>query len=106
MVERQVLRFFEAISILNSASQLDNSVVDPSTNVCVHLNSSILMMTLVQRGLHDIETQFMFKSNPRFVFHDSRGFEAGAIDEFNMVQGFIAKRERQSAQRYRLHVIW
>ncbi|KAG2113747.1 uncharacterized protein F5147DRAFT_570991 [Suillus discolor] len=29
------------------------------------------------RGLHDIENETVFRSNPGFVFHDSRGFEAG-----------------------------
>ena len=30
-----------------------------------------------QRGTHDINRPFVFKSNPNFIFHDSPGFETG-----------------------------
>ncbi|KAJ7871624.1 GTP-binding protein [Mycena olivaceomarginata] len=44
-----------------------------------------LKLTVVEgsaaRGLNDIENQLIFKSNPQFIFHDSRGFESGSIDE-------------------------
>ncbi|KAG1772191.1 hypothetical protein EV702DRAFT_1246575 [Suillus placidus] len=30
-----------------------------------------------ERVLHDVENEMAFQSNPGFVFHDSRGFEAG-----------------------------
>ena len=34
-----------------------------------------------QRGIHDINRPFAFKSSPGFIFHDSPGFETG--DESN-----------------------
>ncbi|KAG1723321.1 hypothetical protein EDB19DRAFT_364496 [Suillus lakei] len=59
-----------------------------------------------ERGLHDIENEMVFRHNPGFVFHDSRGFEAGGESEFNMVKAFIADRSKERDIKKRLHVIW
>ncbi|KAG2358939.1 hypothetical protein BDR07DRAFT_1416285 [Suillus spraguei] len=45
-----------------------------------------------ERGEHNIENELVFPSNPGFVFHDSRGFEAGGESEFDQVKEFIASR--------------
>ncbi|KAF8452820.1 hypothetical protein L210DRAFT_3639275 [Boletus edulis BED1] len=58
------------------------------------------------RGEHDIEHEISFKSNDRFVFHDSRGFEAGGEDELKRVRRFVAKRAENQALEDRLHAIW
>jgi GTPase SAR1 family protein len=60
----------------------------------------------VGRGEHDIEHEISFESNDRFVFHDSRGFEAGSEDELQMVQSFIENRAKDKALLMRLHAIW
>ncbi|KDQ10368.1 hypothetical protein BOTBODRAFT_115876, partial [Botryobasidium botryosum FD-172 SS1] len=49
---------------------------------------SILSPTAL-RGTHNIEYELRFRSNPRFVFHDSRGFEAGSTEELETVRVFI-----------------
>ncbi|KAJ7135737.1 hypothetical protein C8R44DRAFT_768938, partial [Mycena epipterygia] len=49
-----------------------------------------------ERGLHDIENQLIFKSNPQFIFHDSRGFESGSVDEMRKVKSFIDTRARSN----------
>ncbi|KAG1733835.1 hypothetical protein EDB19DRAFT_2026674 [Suillus lakei] len=59
-----------------------------------------------ERGLHDIENEMVFRNNPGFVFHDSRGFEAGGESEFNKVKEFIADRSKETDIKKRLHVIW
>jgi hypothetical protein len=41
-----------------------------------------------------------------FVFHDSRGFEAGAVEEFDRVKEFIMERSKELYLRDQLHVIW
>jgi hypothetical protein len=41
-----------------------------------------------------------------YVFHDSRGFEAGGEDELKIVQGFIARKSREKRLGDRLHAIW
>ncbi|KAG2150424.1 hypothetical protein DEU56DRAFT_908675 [Suillus clintonianus] len=59
-----------------------------------------------ERGLHNIENEMVFRTNPRFVFHDSRGFEAGGQSEFKKVKAFIASRSKERALNNRIHVIW
>ncbi|KAG1862336.1 GTP-binding protein [Suillus tomentosus] len=59
-----------------------------------------------ERGEHEIENEMVFESNPGFVFHDSRGFEAGSKDEFDKVKAFITDRSTQAKIAKRLHVIW
>jgi hypothetical protein len=56
--------------------------------------------------LHDIENQLIFKSNPGFVFHDSRGFESGSIHEMEKVKAFIHRRAARDDISERLHAIW
>ena len=48
----------------------------------------------------------VFKSNPGFIFHDSRGFEAGGDDELRIVKDFVARRARQKKLSEQLHAIW
>ena len=48
----------------------------------------------------------IFKSNEAFVFHDSRGFEAGRTLELNKVKDFVEKHSTGKDVRDILHVIW
>jgi hypothetical protein len=59
-----------------------------------------------QRGKHDIENEMIFKSNAAFVFHDSRGFEAGRTSELDKVKEFLQKCSTSKNLRDHLHVIW
>ncbi|KAG1873851.1 hypothetical protein F4604DRAFT_757375 [Suillus subluteus] len=59
-----------------------------------------------ERGEHDIENEMVFQSNPGFVFHDSRGFEAGGESEFDKVKEFIAGRSKETRLKNQLHAIW
>ncbi|KAJ7283246.1 hypothetical protein C8J57DRAFT_1498321 [Mycena rebaudengoi] len=61
----------------------------------------------IDRGLHNINDEIRFRSRPGFVFHDSRGVEAGSATELSIVQQFVD--ERSSAVRdlsNQLHAIW
>jgi len=60
----------------------------------------------VERGEHDIELQLIFPSNPRFVFHDSCGFESGATEELEAVRNFISQRASKGSLKEQLHAIW
>ncbi|KAJ7889037.1 GTP-binding protein [Mycena leptocephala] len=62
--------------------------------------------TRLNRGLHDIENQLIFKSNRQFIFHDSRGFESGSLSEMESVKSFINKRAKRTELREQLHAIW
>jgi hypothetical protein len=94
------------VNNLISIYQLDDTIVDPTSEAGIYTISTTMILTFVQRGLHDVETQLVFKSNQQFIFHDSRGFEYGAVDEFQSVCDFIAKRAQEITQDQRLHVIW
>ncbi|KAJ7727620.1 hypothetical protein B0H16DRAFT_1331529 [Mycena metata] len=59
-----------------------------------------------QRGIHDIELQLIFKSNPGFIFHDSRGLESGSAEEVAKVKDFIDKRAATRELSHQLHAIW
>jgi hypothetical protein len=59
-----------------------------------------------QRGEHDIENEMIFKSNTAFVFHDSRGFEAGRTSELDKVKDFLQECSTKKNLGDHLHVIW
>jgi len=58
------------------------------------------------RGMHNIENELIFQSNKKFVFHDSRGFEAGSADEFQRLKEFITDRANTTHLKKRIHAIW
>ncbi|KAG6913486.1 hypothetical protein DXG01_006493, partial [Tephrocybe rancida] len=58
------------------------------------------------RGIHDINRPFSFASNPKFIFHDSPGFEAGDEAQLKTVQEFIKKCAKATEVHNQLHAIW
>ncbi|KIO07732.1 hypothetical protein M404DRAFT_38344, partial [Pisolithus tinctorius Marx 270] len=60
----------------------------------------------IQRGYHNIKDELVFKSNQHFVFHDSRGFEAGSEGEFDMMKEFVMERAKTTKLDKRIHAIW
>ncbi|KAJ7214896.1 hypothetical protein GGX14DRAFT_359731 [Mycena pura] len=73
-----------------SGEKIDSSIVEGSAG----------------RGLHDIDNQLIFKSNPQFIFHDSRGFESASVEEIENVKDFIAQRASSRHLSDQLHTIW
>ena len=61
---------------------------------------------IFQRGIHNIRDELVFSSNPGFVFHDSRGIEAGTTNEMETIQDFISERANARNLRDKLHAIW
>jgi len=80
----------------------DPIIFDPEGN---KIKSSTLDPSL-KRGEHDIKNQMVFEGNPGFVFHDSRGFEAGGDRELKLVQQFIEQCSKASNVKKQLHAIW
>ncbi|KAE9387337.1 GTP-binding protein [Gymnopus androsaceus JB14] len=70
--------------------KIENSVVAPSA----------------ARGSHDIENELVFRSNAGFIFHDSRGFEAGGATELDQVKVFIEEHSKQKVLQDQVHAIW
>ncbi|KAI9462097.1 hypothetical protein HD554DRAFT_2027746, partial [Boletus coccyginus] len=60
----------------------------------------------LQRGIHNVENELIFRSNDKLVFHDSQGFEAGREDEFLEMKKFIADRAKTTFLKKRIHAIW
>ncbi|KAI6009562.1 GTP-binding protein [Pisolithus orientalis] len=58
------------------------------------------------RGYHNIEDELVFKSNPRYVFHDSCGFEAGSEEEFDKMMKFVTNQAKSTKLEKKLHAIW
>ena len=48
----------------------------------------------------------MFANHKGYIFHDSRGLEAGSDEELGIVRDFIRKRSGQRRLQDRLHAIW
>ncbi|KIJ57411.1 hypothetical protein M422DRAFT_73115 [Sphaerobolus stellatus SS14] len=83
-----------------------NSIEDPEIFTPSGEKDLSLNIDNSQRGMHDIQNQLIFKSNPQFIFHDSRGFESGSKAEIQTVRSFIDERARRSTLSERLHAIW
>ena len=58
------------------------------------------------RGEHDINDEVIFANHDGYIFHDSRGFEAGSKDELWTVQKFVERKSQEKKLRDRLHAIW
>jgi hypothetical protein len=56
--------------------------------------------------MHNIEDELTFTSHDGYIFHDSRGFEAGGEDELKIVQDFVRRKSREGGLKDRLHAIW
>jgi len=59
-----------------------------------------------QRGEHNIENQLIFRRNTGFIFHDSRGFEAGSEEELKLMKRFLMDRAATTKLEKRIHAIW
>jgi len=60
----------------------------------------------LQRGLHDINDELIFTNHDGYIFHDSRGFEAGGEGELKTVQEFVKRKSQKRRLKDRLHAIW
>jgi hypothetical protein len=65
-----------------------------------------MTILLVQRGGHNVEHELIFPNHGGYIFHDSRGFEAGSAEEVDIVKDFIRRRSQERRWEKRLHAIW
>ena len=63
------------------------------------------VVLLFQMGEHNIEDELIFKSNPGFVFHDSRGFETGSVKELDIMKKFMAAQGVMELEK-QIHLVW
>jgi hypothetical protein len=58
-------------------------------------------------GEANIERELTSAENQFFVIHDSKGFEAGDTENFEVVSNFVRQRRDKSLPlKDRLHIIW
>ncbi|KIL65046.1 hypothetical protein M378DRAFT_11140 [Amanita muscaria Koide BX008] len=77
--------------------------------VCLDVNGNKINLALQpssSRGEHNIEHQFQYPTAHGFIFHDSRGFEAGGADELKKVKEFVQSRAEKKELKDQLHAIW
>ena len=60
----------------------------------------------LQRGYHNVDDELIFESHDGYIFHDSRGFEAGSEEELRIVQDFVQRKSHEKRLKDRLHAIW
>lgn len=56
-------------------------------------------------GDHDIEDEFVFKSIPGFVFHDSQGFEYNSFEQLELIMAFMKAQGVVELEK-QIHCIW
>jgi hypothetical protein len=62
--------------------------------------------------MSNIEYEITYPNNPHFVFHDSRGIEAGAESDeaselrIEYIRAFIDDRAQRRRVKDQLHAIW
>ncbi|KJA19570.1 hypothetical protein HYPSUDRAFT_859131 [Hypholoma sublateritium FD-334 SS-4] len=57
-------------------------------------------------GHADIELEYKSLSNPRFILHDSKGFEAGSTTNWDNVDRFLRRCQAYPELSRRIHAIW
>jgi hypothetical protein len=93
--------------LLIDHDQISADVVNSSVNVRTHpVTIGTFLTNSNQCGDHDISNELVFLSNPRFVFHDSCGFEAGGENEFKKMKEFVSERASTRKLNERIHAIW
>jgi hypothetical protein len=56
--------------------------------------------------MHNIDDELVFTNHDGYLFHDSRGFEAGGEEELTIVQDFVRRKSREKLLKNKLHAIW
>ena len=105
-----ILFWFQSSRALTICDQVDRAQIEESLEVsvlnCHHRSCIRVQLMCPKRGAHDIEDGMVFQCNPDFVFHDSQGFAAGSIKEFDQMKSFVGERARTTFLEKRIHAIW
>ncbi|KAL4075289.1 hypothetical protein V8B97DRAFT_2022282 [Scleroderma yunnanense] len=67
---------------------------------------NMIVQGSLERGEHNIEDELIFRSNTGFIFHDSRGFEAGSEEEVELMQNFLIDHATTTKLEKQIHAIW
>ncbi|KAH8990891.1 hypothetical protein EDB86DRAFT_2853349, partial [Lactarius hatsudake] len=69
-------------------------------------NEVVTLDPSMNRGEHRIDDELVFSNHPGYVFHDSRGIEAGGTEELDTLHDFIQRKCGETRLGSRLHAIW
>jgi len=69
-------------------------------------NVDIATVSHDEHGVCDINTEIIHPQNPRFVLHDSQGFEHGEVKNLERVKNFILSHGEGVPLQHRLHAVW
>lgn len=58
------------------------------------------------RGIHNVKVEITWPNRPDLIIHDSGGFEAGGVAEFEAIEEFLKQKSNFSDIDKRLHMIW
>lgn len=58
------------------------------------------------RGIHDVTQEITWPGRPDLIIHDSEGFEAAGVDEFEAIEKFFKDKSNEVELNKRLHAIW
>ncbi|TFK35636.1 hypothetical protein BDQ12DRAFT_737515 [Crucibulum laeve] len=84
----------------------DFSGVGKSSLVNHAFNVDTAIVAHQEHGICDINTEIISQQNPRFVLHDSQGFEPGEVTNLEKVKNFIQSRGMNTALKDRVHAVW
>ncbi|KDQ53281.1 hypothetical protein JAAARDRAFT_197451 [Jaapia argillacea MUCL 33604] len=57
-------------------------------------------------GEASIDEEITSPQNPRFVLHDSQGYQPGDVKNFETLKRFVAERKKMPDKKDRIHAIW
>ncbi|KAH9032012.1 hypothetical protein EDB85DRAFT_1957234 [Lactarius pseudohatsudake] len=69
-------------------------------------NKEVRLEPSMDRGEHNIEDEVVFSNFDGYIFHESRGIEAGSAEGLRTVQEFIRQRSGKVQLQDILHAIW
>ncbi|KAH9160351.1 hypothetical protein EDB89DRAFT_2166923, partial [Lactarius sanguifluus] len=107
---RRIPKFSFRVLIIGRANAGKTSILQ---RICETTESPIIFRgneevrsPISQRGEHRIDDELVFSNHPGYVFHDSRGIEAGGIEELETLHDFIQRKSGERRLGSRLHAIW
>ena len=104
--DKEQVRWLSFVNSCSLISPPDQIQLDPSIEVGDVVTFVGQYWPLHQRGEHRIEDELVFSNHDGYVFHDSRGFEAGGDEELKIVQKFVREKSGEKRLASRLHAIW
>lgn len=58
------------------------------------------------RGVHNVKEEIKWAGRPDLIIHDSGGFEAAGVEEFEAIDEFLKDKSAEVEVDKRLHAIW